>query len=184
MMSSPEDVLTELELQGIACFVAYRAKYSNTQSHEIADRIICSATYGVVVVTSSSFLNRLSIFFTQNKNLVPLLFDTDLTEIAGLLNRSSDDKEWKEVIDSLVKSHEFKLEANENNWRSCVSRAAGILSAKLGRKIIAEKEMEYFEEFPFPRNRYFLGREKEMMEIESVFLDVGILLILTVPSQL
>nr|DAD17826.1 TPA_asm: hypothetical protein HUJ06_019289 [Nelumbo nucifera] len=68
---------SELELQGIACFVADRAKYSNTQSHEIADRIICSATYGVVVVTSSSFLNRLSIeeirFFTQKKNLIPLL---------------------------------------------------------------------------------------------------------------
>ncbi|XP_010252891.1 PREDICTED: uncharacterized protein LOC104594337 [Nelumbo nucifera] len=168
---------SELELQGIACFVADRAKYSNTQSHEIADRIICSATYGVVVVTSSSFLNRLSIeeirFFTQKKNLVPLLFDTDPTEIAGLLNRSSDDKEWKEVIDSLIKSHEFKLEANESNWRSCVSRAAGILSAKLGRKSVAEKEMEYLEEFPFPRNRYFLGREKEMMEIETAFFGCG-----------
>lgn len=52
---------SELELQGIACFVADRAKYSDTQSHEIADRVICSVTYGIVVVSCSSLLNYLSL---------------------------------------------------------------------------------------------------------------------------
>ncbi|KAF8409825.1 hypothetical protein HHK36_005904 [Tetracentron sinense] len=167
---------SELETQGIACFVADRAKYSDSHSHEIADRIICSATFAVVVVTSSSFLNHFSIeeirFFAQKKNLIPLLFDTDPTEIMGLLNRNSDDKEWKEGIDGLMKFHEFKLEANESNWRSCVLRAAGILRAKLGRKSVAE-EVGGFEELPFPRNRFFVGREKELMEMETAFFGCG-----------
>ncbi|XP_058114504.1 uncharacterized protein LOC131257709 [Magnolia sinica] len=164
---------SELELQGIASFVADRAKYSDTQSHEIADRIICSATFGVVVVTASSFLNNLSIeeirFFAQKKNLIPLLFDLDSSEIVGLLDRNSDEKEWREAIDGLMKSHEFKLEASDGNWRSCVSRAVGILKSKLGRKSVAKKEVEGLEELPFPRNRCFVGREKELMEIEATF---------------
>ncbi|KAF8391823.1 hypothetical protein HHK36_022161 [Tetracentron sinense] len=115
---------SELETQGMACFVEDIAKYSDSHSHEITDRIICSAT-------SSIFLNHFSIkeiiFLAQKKN----------------------DMEWKEGIDGLMKSHEFKREANESNWRSCVSRAAGILRAKLGRKSVAE-EVEGFEELSFP----------------------------------
>ncbi|XWS51650.1 hypothetical protein CRYUN_Cryun11dG0001700 [Craigia yunnanensis] len=164
---------SELELQGIACFVADRAKYSDSQSHEIADRVIRSVTYGVMVVTNSSFLNRLSLeeirFFTQKKNLIPLFFDTGPAEIMRLLNSNSIDKEGKEAIDGLIKCHEFKLEADQGNWRSCVAKAAGILRAKLGRKSMAEKDFvgEGFEELPFPRNRFFVGREKEIMEIET-----------------
>ncbi|XP_077236592.1 P-loop containing nucleoside triphosphate hydrolases superfamily protein [Tasmannia lanceolata] len=164
---------SELELQGIASFVADRTKYSDTQSHEIADRIICSATFGVIVITAASLLNHFSIeeirFFTQKKNLIPLLFDTDTGEIMGLLDRNSDDKEWREAIDGLMKAQEFKLEAKDSNWRSCVSKAVGILKSKLGRKSVAEKKVEDLEEFPFPRNRCFVGREKELMEIETAF---------------
>ncbi|KAM5582839.1 hypothetical protein ABKV19_002985 [Rosa sericea] len=162
---------SELELQGIACFVADRAKYSDTQSQEIADRVICSVTYGVVVVTSSSFLNHLSLeevrFFAQKKNLFPVFFDTGPGEIMGLLNYNSIDKERKEAIDGLMKCSEFKLEANEGNWRSIVSKAAGVLRAKLGRKSVSLTEIEAVDELPFPRNRFFVGREKEMMEIET-----------------
>ncbi|EOY11838.1 hypothetical protein QUC31_001516 [Theobroma cacao] len=164
---------SELELQGIACFVADRVKYSDSQSHEIADRVICSVTYGVVVVTNSSFLNHLSLeeirFFAQKKNLIPLFFDTGSAEIMGLLNCNSINKECKEALDGLIKSHEFKLEASEGNWRSCVAKAAGILRAKLGRKSVVETDFvgEGFEELPFPRNRFFVGREKEIMEIET-----------------
>ncbi|KAA8527133.1 hypothetical protein F0562_008638 [Nyssa sinensis] len=168
---------SDLELRGIACFIADRAKYSDTQSHEIADRVICSVTFGVVVVTSYSLLNHLSLeeirFFAQKKNLIPLFFDTDPSEIVGLLNRNSDDKECKEAIDGLMKSHEFKLETNESNWRSCVSKVAGILRAKLGRKSVTEKEVDRFEELPFPKNRSFVGRDKEIMEIETAFFGCG-----------
>ncbi|XP_050370329.1 uncharacterized protein LOC126788385 [Argentina anserina] len=162
---------SELELQGIACFVADRAKYSDTQSQEIADRVICSVTYGVVVVTSSSLLNHLSMeeirFFAQKKNLFPVFFDTGPGEIMGLLNYNLIDKECKEAIDGLMKCSEFKLEANEGNWRSIVSKAAGVLRGKLGRKSVSLSEIESVDELPFPRNRFFVGREKEMMEIET-----------------
>ncbi|CAA3024079.1 Tir-nbs resistance [Olea europaea subsp. europaea] len=164
---------SELEDQGIACFVADRARYADNQSHEIADRVICSVTFGVVIVTSYSLPNHLSLeeirFFAQKKNLIPLFFDTDANEIARLFNPHSDNKECREALDGLLRSHEFRLEANDGNWRNCVSKAAGILRGKLGRKSMTEKEVESFEELPFPRNKYFVGREKDIMEIENTF---------------
>lgn len=170
---------SELEVQGIACFVADRAKYGDNQSHEIADRVICSVAFGVVVVTNYSLLNHLSLeeirFFAQKKNLIPLFFDTCADEIASLFNPHADNKECKEAIDGLMKCHEFKLEANEGNWRSSVSRTAAILRGKLGRKSVVEKEecISSYEELPFPRNRYFVGREKEIMDIETAFFGCG-----------
>ncbi|WVZ92318.1 hypothetical protein U9M48_038393 [Paspalum notatum var. saurae] len=163
---------SELKLQGIASFVADRAKYSDSQSHEIADRIICSVAFGVVVVTMSSFLNPFSLeeirFFAQKKNLVPILFDTEPSEIAGLFDGKLEDKEGKEAFEGLMRCHEFKLEANESNSRSCVSRTVTLLRSKLGRKNIAEKMNEASDGLPFPRNRHFVGREKELSEIEGL----------------
>ncbi|CAO2207148.1 unnamed protein product [Urochloa humidicola] len=163
---------SELELQGIASFVADRAKYSDSQSHEIADRIICSVAFGIVVVTMSSFLNPFSLeeirFFAQKKNLVPILFDTEPTDLAGLFDGKLEDKEGKEAFEGLMRCHEFKLEANESNSRSCVLRTVTLLRSKLGRKNIADKENESSEGLPFPRNRHFVGREKELTEIEGM----------------
>jgi len=169
---------SELELQGIDCMLADRAKYSDNQSHEIADGVICSVAFGVVVVTSSSFLNHFSMeevrFFAQKKNLIPLLFDTGPAEIMALLNCKSIDKECKEAIDGLMKCNEFNLEANDGNWRSCIAKAAGILRARLGRKNAEQKDnMQGLENLPFPRNTYFVGREKEIMEIEGLFFGRG-----------
>nr|XP_043618851.1 uncharacterized protein LOC122590741 [Erigeron canadensis] len=164
---------SELELQGIACFIADRAKYSDSQSHEIADRVICSATFGVVVVTKESVSSYLSLeeirFFAQKKNLIPLFFDTDSNEVANLLAQNADSKECKEVIDGLMKAHDFKHEANEGNWRLCVSKTAGILKGRLGRMSVAEREIDNIDEIPYPKNKLFVGREKELAEIEMAF---------------
>ncbi|KAM0040367.1 hypothetical protein Hdeb2414_s0012g00393001 [Helianthus debilis subsp. tardiflorus] len=65
-----------------------------------------------------------------------------------------------------MKLHECKLEANEINWRLCVSRTAGVLRGKLGRMSVAEREIDIVDETPFPRNRFFVGRENELAEIE------------------
>ncbi|XP_073126190.1 uncharacterized protein [Henckelia pumila] len=168
---------SELEVQGIACFVADRAKYTDNQSHDTADRVICSVTFGIVVVTSYSLRNHLSLeeirFFSQKKNLIPLFFDTDANEIASLFHPSSDNKECKEALEGLMRCHDFKLEANDGNWRSCVSKAAQILTGKLGRNSAGDNEVEMFEEIPFPRNRYFVGKEREVMEIEAAFFGFG-----------
>ncbi|CAD5181617.1 unnamed protein product [Musa acuminata subsp. malaccensis] len=164
---------SELELQGIASFVADRERYSDTQRHEIADRVICSATFGVIVVTPSSFLNPLSVeeirFFAQKKNLIPLLFDTEHSEIMSLFDGRLEDKECREAFEGLTRCNEFKLETNDSNWRSCIVKAAGILKSKLGRKSSTVKENGVSEELPFPRNRHFGGREKELTEIEAAF---------------
>ncbi|PWA73812.1 P-loop containing nucleoside triphosphate hydrolases superfamily protein [Artemisia annua] len=164
---------SELELQGIACFVADRAKYADSQSHEIADRVICSVTFGIVVVTKESLLSYLSLeeirFFAQKKNLIPLFFDMDVSEVGNVLAENSDSKECKEAVDGLMRSHEFKLEANEGNWRLCVAKTAGILKGRLGRMSVAEPEIECFDEIPFPKNKIFVGREKELAEIETAF---------------
>ncbi|KAG6511059.1 hypothetical protein ZIOFF_029108 [Zingiber officinale] len=164
---------TELELQGVASFVADRAKYSDSQSHEIADRIICSAAFGVIVVTPLSFLNPLSVeeisFFAQKMNLISVLFDTELSEIVSLLNERLEDKESREALEGFTKCNEFKIETNGSNWRSCISKVVGVLKSRLGRRSIAEVETECFEELPFPRNVHFVGRAKEVTEIEAAF---------------
>ncbi|XP_023539053.1 uncharacterized protein LOC111799805 [Cucurbita pepo subsp. pepo] len=161
---------SELELQGIACFIADRSKYSDNQSHEIADRVISSVTFGIVVLTNSKFHNPFTLeevrFFSQKKNLIPLFFNMESSEISSFLSYNSMDKEFKETGQGLMKFHEYKLEANEGNWRSCIAKAAGILRAKLGR-MSTESDVERFEELPFPRNRNFVGREKEIMEMET-----------------
>ncbi|CAA0841149.1 P-loop containing nucleoside triphosphate hydrolases superfamily protein [Striga hermonthica] len=168
---------SELEIQGIACFVADRARYSDNQSHEIADRVISSVAHGVVVITAASLFNHLTLeeirFFAQKKNLIPLFFDTDAGDIAGIFNPHTGNKEFKDALDGLMRFHEHKLEANDGNWRNCVNRAAGILRSKLGRKSVAGKEPDTHDKLPFPRNKHFLGREKELMDIESAFFGCG-----------
>lgn len=163
---------SELELQGIACFVADRAKYSDTQSHEIADRVICSVTFGVIVISNNTLSNHHSLeeirFFAQKRNLIPLFFDIGTSEVAEL-GQNSDSKECKEAVDGLLRYNEFKLESNEGNWRSCVSKAVTILRGKLGRNSVTENEIEGFEEIPFPRNKFFVGRDREIAEIEAAF---------------
>ncbi|KAM0029411.1 putative AAA+ ATPase domain, P-loop containing nucleoside triphosphate hydrolase [Helianthus debilis subsp. tardiflorus] len=134
-------VRSELELQGIACFVADRSNYADTQSHEVADRVICSVSFGVVVVTKYNLL---------------------------------DGKDCKEAIELLMKCHEaVKVEANEGNLRCCVGKTVGILKGKLGRKSVADKESEDLDEIPFCKNRFFVGRERELAEIENLFFGSG-----------
>ncbi|KAG6382730.1 hypothetical protein SASPL_157561 [Salvia splendens] len=165
---------SELELQGIAAFTADRAAYSDNQSHEIADRVICSVTFGVILVTDYTLLNHLSLeeirFFAQKKNLIPLFFDTGAEETASLFSAHADgNKECKEALDGLMRCNEFRLETSEGSWRSCVSRAVAILRGKLGRKSVVEREIDVCEELPFQRNKFFVGREREVLEIESAF---------------
>ncbi|KAD6453951.1 hypothetical protein R6Q59_015713 [Mikania micrantha] len=166
-------VRSELELLGIACFIADRSKYTDSQSHEIADRIIRSVTLGVVVVTKYNILNYCEEirFFAQKKNLIPVLFDTNLNEINNLVPNSG--KDCKEMIEWLIKSHEFKLEANDGNWRCCVSKVTGILAGKLGRKRAIDKPIENLDEIPFQKHRFFIGRDAELEEIETGFFGFG-----------
>lgn len=169
---------SELEVQGIACFAADRAKYADNQSSEIADKVICSVTFGLVVITSNSLVNHMSLeeirFFAQKKNLIPLFFNTDANEIRTLFEPVSDNA-CKEALDLLKRHHEFQLEANEGNWRGCISKAVSILRGKLGRKSVFEKEVEAFEELPFLRNEFLWGGGERSWKLRLHSLVVRII---------
>ncbi|GLJ41603.1 hypothetical protein SUGI_0861080 [Cryptomeria japonica] len=186
----------ELELQGIACFAADRARYTDSRSHDIADKVISSATFGVVIITKKSFANPYSIeelrIFLGRKNLVPLFFDLgpgdclarDIIEKRGELWEKQggdlwmlydgDKNEWKEAMDGLSRvTDEWRLEAQTGNWRSCILRAVSLLGSRLGRRSVAERERVrkvriQGQEYPFPRNPGFVGRKKELLELEDI----------------
>ncbi|MCO5556834.1 hypothetical protein L7F22_010387 [Adiantum nelumboides] len=185
----------ELELQGIACFAADRARFSDARSHDIAQRIISSCTFGVVIITKKTFRNLYSIeelrVFLRRKNLVPLFFDLapsdclsrDIVERRGEVWEKDggelwrifdgEEREWIEALDGLARIEEWKLGAYNGNWRNCILKAVSLLGTRLGRRSVAErervrKERVEGEEFPFPRNSNFVGRERELKALETM----------------
>ncbi|GKB74656.1 hypothetical protein Tco_0936068, partial [Tanacetum coccineum] len=121
-----------------------------------------------LVVTKESFLSYSSLediqLSAQKKNLIPLLFNVDVNEVGNILVENSESKECKEAVDGLLSSHEFKFKENEGNWRLGVAKTAGILKGKLGRMSTVEPEIESFYENLFPKNKIFVGRQKELAD--------------------
>ncbi|KAL5727315.1 hypothetical protein ACHQM5_000525 [Ranunculus cassubicifolius] len=152
-----------------------------------------ACTIGVVILTKRSFGNPYSIEelrnFLSKKNLFPIFFDMspgdclsrDIIEMRGELweKHGGDlwasygglEKEWKEAVDGLSRIDEGKLEAQDGNWRDCIARAVHLLATRLGRRSVVErvsrwKERVEKDEFPLPRNENFIGRKKELSELE------------------
>ncbi|KAJ4899661.1 Disease resistance protein (TIR-NBS class) [Raphanus sativus] len=134
-------------------------------------------------------------FFAGKKNLVPVFFDLsreeclarDIVEKRGELWEKHGgelwecyggvEREWREAVHGLsrvVLVDEWKLEAREGNWRECVFRTVRLLATRLvGRRSVVERLAKWRdkaekEEFPYPRNERFVGREKELSELEFV----------------
>jgi hypothetical protein len=190
----------ELEVQGMSCFISDRARCRNSRKHELVERAMDVSSFGVVILTRKSFKNPYTIeelrFFSDKKNLVPIFFDLspgdclvrDIIEKRGELWEKHGgklwvlygglEKEWKEAIHSLSRVDEWKLEAQDGNWRDCILRTVTLLATRLGRRSVVERltkwrEKVEKEEFPFPRNENFLGRKKELSELEFIlFGDV------------
>lgn len=154
-----------------------------------------SCTFGVIVINKKTFRNLYSVeelqIFLERKNLVPLFFDLapsdclarDIVERRGeVWEKEGGDlwrlfggkeREWREAVDGLSRIEEWKLEAFNGNWRNCILRAVSLLGTRLGRRSVAERERVRKqrverEEFPFPRNTEFVGREKELKAIERL----------------
>lgn len=191
----------ELELQGVSCFVADRARCRNARIHDAVERAMDASHFGVVILTKKSFGNPYSIeelrYFLGKKNLVPIYFDLgpgdclarDIVEKRGELWEKHGgelwmlygglEKEWKEAVNGLLRVEEWKLEAHEGNWRDCILRAVVLLATKLGRRSVVDRlnswvERVEKEEFPYPRNENFTGRKKEISELELIlFGDVS-----------
>ncbi|KAJ8768558.1 hypothetical protein K2173_022668 [Erythroxylum novogranatense] len=191
----------ELEVQGMSCYVSDRAQCRNSRKHGIVERAMDVSSFGIIVLTKKSFKNPYTIeelrFFAGKKNLVPLFFDLspsdclvrDIVEKRGELWEkhggelwvlyAGTEKEWKEAVSGLSRVDECRLEAHEGNWRDCISRAVTLLAMKLGRRSVVDRvtkcrEKLEKEEFPFPRNENFIGRKKELSELEfMLFGDIA-----------
>ncbi|KAL8498469.1 hypothetical protein ACS0TY_021702 [Phlomoides rotata] len=190
----------ELEAQGLSCFVTDRARCRNSHKHSIVEKAIDGCTFGVVILTRKSFRNPYTIeelkFFSSKKNLVPVYFDLcpddclvrDIIEKRGeiwekyggelWLLYGGVEKEWRDGVSALSCVDEWKLEAHDGRWRDCVLRAVTLLALRLGRRSVVDRVTKWSEkvekeEFPFPRNENFVGRKRELSELEfMLFGDV------------
>ncbi|XVE99256.1 hypothetical protein REPUB_Repub03eG0182400 [Reevesia pubescens] len=191
----------ELEVQGMSCFVSDRARFRNSRKHGLIARAMDVSSFGVVILTRKSFKNPYTIeelrFFSSKKNLVPIYFDLnpgdclvrDIVEKRGELWEKHGgelwvlygglEKEWKEAVNGLFRVDEWKLEAQDGCWRDCILRAVTLLAIRLGRRSVVERLTKWREkvnkkEFPFPRNENFIGRKKELSELEFIlFGDIS-----------
>lgn len=191
----------ELEVQGLSCFVTDRARCRNSRKHSVVRKVMEAATFGVVILTRKSFRNPYTIeelkIFSSKKNLVPIYFDLgpedclvrDIIEKRGELWEKhggelwllygGEEKEWREAVSGLSRVDEWKLEAFDGKWRDCILRAVTLLALRLGRRSVVDRltkwrEQAEKEEFPFPRNENFVGRKKELSELEfMLFGDVS-----------
>ncbi|KAK6947798.1 Toll/interleukin-1 receptor homology (TIR) domain [Dillenia turbinata] len=191
----------ELEVQGVTCFVADRARCKSSRKHRVVEKAMDVSSFGVIILTMKSFKNPYTIrelqFFSEKKNLVPIYFDLspddclvrDIVEKRGELWEKHGgelwnlyggvERDWREAINGLSRADELKLVAQDGQWRDCIMRAVTVLAIKLGRRSVVERltkwqEMVESEEFPFPRNENFIGRKKELSELEFIlFGDVS-----------
>lgn len=184
----------------MSCFSADRARCKNARSHNLVERAMRDAAFGVVILTKKSFANPHSIdelrSFLERKNLVPVFFDLgagdclarDIVEKRGDVwdrhggelwtQYGGDEREWRDAVNGLARLESTKLEAHEGNWRDCVVRSVVLLATKLGRRSAVERVNRWRQraekgEFPFPRMENFIGRKKELSELELIlFGDV------------
>ncbi|XP_039141476.1 uncharacterized protein LOC120278793 isoform X2 [Dioscorea cayenensis subsp. rotundata] len=152
-----------------------------------------SCALGVVILSRNSFSNPYSIEELRNflgrKILVAIFFDLrfsdclarDVIEKRGELWEKDggelwllyggEEEEWSEAVDGLSRVSDSHLEANDGNWRNCIFETVILLATRLGLRSVVErikrwKERVEEEEFPFPRNEEFVGRERELSELE------------------
>ncbi|KAJ6851435.1 uncharacterized protein M6B38_259000 [Iris pallida] len=191
----------ELELQGISCFASDRARCRNSRSHDMVERAMRASSFGVVILTKKSFANPYTIeelrSFLGRKNLCVIFFDLgaadclarDIIERRGELwerhggelwvHYDGSETEWREAVEGLSRVSDWQLEAYGGNWRDCISNAVLLLATRLGRRNVVERVSRWRETvekegFPFPRNEDFVGRKKELSELELIlFGDVS-----------
>ncbi|KAA8520844.1 hypothetical protein F0562_011517 [Nyssa sinensis] len=185
----------------MSCFVTDSARRRNSRKHGIIERTMDASTFGVVILTRKSFRNPYTIeelrYFSSKKNLVPVYFDLgpddclvrDIVERRGELWEKHGgelwllygglEKEWKDAVSALSRVDEWKLEAHDGKWRDCILSAVTLLALRLGRRSVVDRltkwrEKVEKEEFPYPQNENFIGRKKELSELEfMLFGDVS-----------
>ncbi|KAJ0963788.1 hypothetical protein J5N97_028910 [Dioscorea zingiberensis] len=181
----------ELEMQGFSCFLSDRSRLRDARSVAVVRTTMEAAAFGMVVVTRNSFSNPYSVeelrMFLDMRKLIPIFFGLaqsecmprDIVEKKGFLwerdggqcwNRYGGiEKDWMEAVDGLSRV-DMKLEARQDNMRDCILEIVRILGTTLGRISTVERVRKWrelaAEEFMFPRNASFVGRKRELLELE------------------
>lgn len=183
----------ELEMQGAMCFVSDRHGCKDAYVHSIAREAMEAAAFGVVVISRNSLSNFYNIeemkIFLEKKKLVPIFFGLsqgdwiamDMVQRRGeLWERFGGDlwtgyggleKEWQEVVNGLSQT-ELKWEVKAGNYRNVNMDVLLLVGKGLGRRSMIENLDRWRElaakELPFSRNLYFVGKKKELMELEML----------------
>jgi hypothetical protein len=191
----------ELEAQGISCFACDRARCRSSRSQSHVEKIMNFAAFGVVIIAKKSFGNSYTIEelrnFYNRRNLLPIYFDLGPSDCLArdILERRGDmwekhggelwtlygglEREWREAVEALSRALDLQLEASCGNWRDCILEAVSVLANKLGRRSVVDRINRWRQrvekdEFPFPRNENFVGRKKEISELELIlFGDIS-----------
>ncbi|KAG8090032.1 hypothetical protein GUJ93_ZPchr0011g28540 [Zizania palustris] len=185
----------EMEMLGVPCVVADRRRCRDAPAHAAACAAMDVAVVGVVLVTPGSLSNPYCVeeirMFVERGKLLPVLVGLcradcnaedivqksgDLWErFGGHLWKLYDgaEKDWREAVDALSKA-EIAVEVDAGNQRNRLIDLLEILTSRLGRRAMTEAVRSWraaaYPELPFLRNAGFVGRERELLDLEAVLL--------------
>ncbi|XP_040384570.1 uncharacterized protein LOC121055708 [Oryza brachyantha] len=185
----------EMEALGVRCVAADRSRCRDAPSHAAARAAMDVAVAGVVVVAPASLGNPYCLdeirAFVERGRLVPVFVGLgkgdcradDVVEgnshlwgrFGGHLWKVYDggEREWREAVDALFRA-DPAVEVDAGNQRHRLIDLLEIIGSRLGRRTVAETIRSWrsadavHRELPFPRNACFVGRERELLDLESI----------------
>ncbi|OEL31945.1 hypothetical protein BAE44_0007036 [Dichanthelium oligosanthes] len=187
----------ELEMLGVPCVAADRRRYGDAPAHAAALAAMDGAVVGVVLVTPATLSNAYAIeevrAFLGRGALMPVFVGVrrgDFAVADDVVERRGDlwekhggklwmaydglEEPWREAVQGLALA-EPVVEVRAGDLRDRVLDVLEILGARLGRPAVAPAvrawRAEAYLEIPFPWNAGFLGREKELLDLESMLRD-------------
>ncbi|KAJ1275926.1 hypothetical protein BS78_05G173700 [Paspalum vaginatum] len=178
----------ELEMLGVPCAALDRRRLGNAAARAAMD----AAMVGVVVVTPVSLASPHAVeeirAFLARGALVPVFVGVTRRDVVaedvvegrghqwgahgGRLWKAygGDEAEWREAVEGLA-SAEPAVEVRVGDLRGSVFDVLEILGARLGRRAVALAISAWRAaadtEIPFQWNTGFVGRETELVELES-----------------
>nr|CAB3491840.1 unnamed protein product [Digitaria exilis] len=187
----------ELEMLGIPCIASNRRQCGDAPAHAAARGAMDGALVGVVLVTPASLSNPYAVeevcHFLDRGALVPVFAGgvrrSDLAagpdvvverrggelweKHGGRLWMAYDGEEqqWRQAVEGLAGA-EPAVEVRGGDLRDRVLDVVELVGARLGRRTVgptvrawrAEAQLE----IPFPWNKGFVGREKELLDVDAM----------------
>ncbi|RCV38670.1 hypothetical protein SETIT_8G161300v2 [Setaria italica] len=184
----------ELELLGVPCVASDRRLCVDAPAHAAARAAMDAAAAGVVLVTPATLANPYAVeeirTFLARGALVPVFVGVrrgDFATADDVVGRRGDlwekyggrlwmaydgaEEQWREAVEGLARS-ESAVEVRVGDLRDRILDVLEIVGARLGRRAVAAAirawRAEAELEIPFPWNAGFVGREKELLELESM----------------